>query len=73
MRRLSQGRADVATPSSPSPRFSGGEGLGVGGDSAARRIRIAPHPVRFASHPPRRFAGGGMGVACIIAQWEAAG
>jgi hypothetical protein len=38
MRRLSQARAGVATPLSPSPRF----------------------------------AGGGMGAACILAQWEAA-
>ena len=72
MRRLSQIRAGLATPASPSPRFSGGEGLGVGGDSAARRSRLAPHPVRFANHPPRRFAGGGMGAACMFVQGETA-
>lgn len=66
MRRLSQARTF------PSSRFSGGEGLGVGGDSAARRSRIAPHPVHFAYCLHRRFAGGGAGAACIISQWEAA-
>lgn len=71
MRRLSQARAGVAAAESRSPRFGGAEGLGVGGASAARRSRLASHPVRFANHAPRRVAGGGMAAVHTIARGEA--
>jgi hypothetical protein len=70
--RFSQTRASVTVRAFPSPRFSGGEGLRVGGDSVACGRTLAPHPVRLANHPPRRFAGGGLFTGWLLAQGETA-
>lgn len=70
--RFSQIRASVTIRAFPSPRFCGGEGLGGGGDSVACGRLLAPHPVRLANHPPRRFAGGGLVAGWLLARGETA-